>query len=196
MGNTNTTTTGTGSKSAVRLTELETKALRVLFDSADGNGHDFGFIDDLIEAKVMGRDQVAGVVASLAKKGIIYNWGEEKVNWNASYTQFTWGKLFGEDQIYPDSFSDLLRLGNLLPALVEFEGLSQEGEAERKDARQEASPVPRVGVEDVAHMMASFLGQLVDEGVLDSIDEQITMGGMTPKLVASRLLDRFESVAY
>jgi hypothetical protein len=126
MENHNETTTGAGNLSAVRLTELETKALQVLFDSADGNGHDFGFIDDLIESRIMGRDQVAGVVASLAKKGIIFNWGEEKVNWNQTYTQFTWGKVFGgEDGFYPESFSDLLRKGNLIPALVEFEGLRQ-----------------------------------------------------------------------
>jgi len=56
--------------------------------------------------------------------------------------------------------------------------------------------VHSVELENTAHMMASFLGQLVDEGILDSIDEQITMGGMTPKVVATRLLDRFESVAY
>lgn len=59
----------------------------------------------------------------------------------------------------------------------------------------EAPSVPRVGIEEVAHMMASFLGQLVDEGILDAIDEQITMGGLTPKVIANRLLDRFESVS-
>jgi hypothetical protein len=58
------------------------------------------------------------------------------------------------------------------------------------------SAVHSVELENTAHMMASFLGQLVDEGILDSIDEQITMGGMTPKVVATRLLDRFESAAY
>lgn len=52
-----------------------------------------------------------------------------------------------------------------------------------------------VELENVAHMMASFLGQLVDEGILDSIDEQVTMGGMTPKVIANRLLNRFESVS-
>jgi hypothetical protein len=50
-------------------------------------------------------------------------------------------------------------------------------------------------IKEAAHMMASFLGQLVDEGILDGIDGQITMGGMTPKLVASGLLDSFESIA-
>ena len=111
--------------SAVRLTELETKALRVLFDSADGNGHDFGVIDDLVDAKVMGREQVSGVVSSLVQKGIIVHHGEENTNWGMTYTQFTWGKVFGSERIYPDSFDDLVRLGNLIPALVSFEGLRQ-----------------------------------------------------------------------
>lgn len=57
------------------------------------------------------------------------------------------------------------------------------------------SALQNIGLENVAHMMASFLGQLVDEGILDGIDEQITMGGMTPKVIANRLLDRFESVS-
>ena len=68
----------------------------------------------------------------------------------------------------------------------------------REDAAKhvDTGNLSAVQIEEVAHMMASFLGQLVDEGILDGIDEQITMGGMTPKLVANRLLDRFESVAY
>lgn len=111
--------------SAVRLTELETKALRELFDSADGNGHDFGVIEDLIDAKIMGREQVSGVVSSLVQKGIILHHGEENGCWGTAYTQFTWGKVFGSEQIYPDSFDDLVRLGNLIPALMSFEGLRQ-----------------------------------------------------------------------
>lgn len=132
MENHNETTTGAGNLSAVRLTELETKALRVLFDSASGNGHDFGFIDDLIKSRIMGRDQVAGVVSSLVKKGIIEDWGEERVNWNQTYTQFTWGKQcgFGPNmnegwESLPDSLSQFFTMFNIIPALVEFEGLRQ-----------------------------------------------------------------------
>jgi hypothetical protein len=131
MENTTENTMGTGA-TAVRLTELETKAMHVLFDSADGNGHDFGFIDDLIDAKIMGRNQVSGVVSSLVKKGIIEDWGEEKVNWDSSYTQFTWGKQCGFgpnvnkgwDRL-PESLSQFFTMFNILPALVSFEGLRQ-----------------------------------------------------------------------
>ena len=51
-------------------------------------------------------------------------------------------------------------------------------------------------IEQAAHMMASFLGQLVDEGHLDALGEQDTMSGMTPKFAALRLLDRFDGIAY
>jgi hypothetical protein len=127
MENTTENTTGTGA-TAVRLTELETKAMHVLFDSADGNGHDFGFIDDLIDAKIMGRNQVSGVVSSLVQKGIIFNWGEENVNWGNSYTQFTWGEQCGNKDDWdrlPDSLSQFFTMFNILPALVSFEGLRQ-----------------------------------------------------------------------
>lgn len=131
METTTTTTTGT-ENSAVRLTELETKAMRVLFDSADGNGHDFGFIDDLIDARIMGRDQVSGVVSSLAKKGVIFNWGTE-TNTNGwgvgSYTQFTWGTQCGDGpekwESHPETLSQFFTMFNILPALVSFEGLRQ-----------------------------------------------------------------------
>jgi hypothetical protein len=128
MENTIAQATGTG-ESAVRLTELETKAMHVLFDSAEGNGHDFGFIDDLIDAKIMGRNQVSGVVSSLVQKGIIFNWGEENVNWGNSYTQFTWGKQCGDGnqdwESHPETLSQFFTMFNILPALVSFEGLRQ-----------------------------------------------------------------------
>lgn len=126
----NTTENMTGAEEiAVRLTELETKAMHVLFDSAEGNGHDFGFIDDLIDARIMGIDQVSGVVSSLVKKGIIVNWGEENVNWGNSYTQFTWGENCGDGPnnwaSYPETLSQFFTMFNILPALVSFEGLRQ-----------------------------------------------------------------------
>jgi hypothetical protein len=52
-----------------------------------------------------------------------------------------------------------------------------------------------IELENTAHMMASFLGQLVDEGILDALGEEVTMGGLIPKVVANRLLDRFDRVA-
>lgn len=115
------TLTGTGI-SAVRLTELETKALRVLFSDADGNGHDFGFTDSIGPARVMGLHQISGVVSSLAKKGIIY----VEDDCASSYgSMFTWGKTVGGrghgsgDGIgghYPESFEAFCKLGNLIPA--------------------------------------------------------------------------------
>ena len=130
MENTIETTTGAGNLSAVRLTELETKALRVLFDSADGNGHDFGFIESLTKTNIMGKDQFSGVLSSLVKKGIIDEWGTWNVNGVTPRTQFTWGKQcgFGPNvnegwERLPESFSQFCTMFNLLPALVEFEGL-------------------------------------------------------------------------
>lgn len=69
------------------LTELEMQVLKNLFESADGNGHDFGFIEDAGVDPHIAR----GVVSSLSKKGIIEIWGRE---WNGIefYTQFTWKK--------------------------------------------------------------------------------------------------------
>jgi len=90
------------------LTQLERTALEVLFESASGNGHDFGFIDDLVDARVMGRNQVSGVVASLVKKGLIMHWGEENCNWGNSYTQFTWEIETAEGDHYWDTLEQLL----------------------------------------------------------------------------------------
>ena len=71
----------------VNLTELENTVLYNLFKSAEGNGHDFGFVEDAgIDPKI-----ARGVISSLIKKGIIETWGRE---WNGReyYTQFTWKK--------------------------------------------------------------------------------------------------------
>ena len=109
-------TPGTGATS-VQLTELETKALRIFFDSASGNGHDFGFIEDLIDARIMGRAQVGGVVASLVQKGVIFHCGTE-TNTNGwgvgSYTQFTWDRERFGDEPYFNSLDALCEAGNLL----------------------------------------------------------------------------------
>jgi len=101
---------------AVQLTELETKAMRVLFESAQGNGHDFGFIEDLIDARIMGREQVGGVVSSLVQKGVIFHWGTEN-NTNGfgagSYTQFTWEQSRFGDEPYFDSLAELCEQGGI-----------------------------------------------------------------------------------
>ena len=69
------------------LTELEMRVLENLFESADGNGHDFGFIEDAgVDPRI-----ARGVISSLSKKGIIVIWDRMRNGINF-YTQFTWKK--------------------------------------------------------------------------------------------------------
>jgi hypothetical protein len=88
-------------KNTTTLTALESQVLEELFCSASGNGHDFGFIEDAgIPSK-----QARGVVASLAKKGIIQIW-DPVTNESGTFTQFTWKHL--PDGQYPDKVEDIL----------------------------------------------------------------------------------------
>jgi hypothetical protein len=77
----------------VTLTDLEVKVLKALFKSADGNGHDFGFIEDGRKA-VSDPKSLGGVVASLVKKGIFTVHEpvttNEGTRYQQTYTQFTW----------------------------------------------------------------------------------------------------------
>ena len=52
------------------LTALETEALKSAYTSSEGNGHDFGYTDDIV---IPGKSKqaVGGVVSSLIKKGVI-----------------------------------------------------------------------------------------------------------------------------
>jgi hypothetical protein len=52
------------------LTALEIAVLKVLHESAEGNGHDFGFTEDARHV-VSSPRQLAGIVSSLVKKKII-----------------------------------------------------------------------------------------------------------------------------
>lgn len=76
-----------------KLTHLEKEVLKKLIISADGNGNDFGFIEDA--RGVCGKAQLSGVVASLVKKQIIVvhepvrPCDQPGVEW----TQFTWGPV-------------------------------------------------------------------------------------------------------
>lgn len=76
-----------------KLTANELKTLKVLFNSAKGNGHDFGFTDDAKGIFAAPRT-LSGVISSLVKKGIITV--HESITTNegtkdqATYTQFTW----------------------------------------------------------------------------------------------------------
>jgi len=114
--NTHTQTTGTG-ESAVRLTELETNALRVLFADAEGNGHDFGMTNALAESRIMRDEQIGGVVSSLVKKDIVSVWGSMG---DSAFVQFTWGKRCGNGpeswEKMPESFAEFCDTFAIIPA--------------------------------------------------------------------------------
>lgn len=105
-------------KTTTHLTELETKALEILFDSAKRNGHDFGFIENLTQSEIMGKEQFSGVLSSLVKKEILQEWGTWKINGITPRTQFTWGKSCGsgpnEWEARPKSFDDFCSIFNLV----------------------------------------------------------------------------------
>ena len=69
----------------IHLTSLELTVLENLYESAVGNGHDFGFVEDHgIDPK-----KARGVISSLVKKNIIEVW-ESVTNCTGTWTQFTW----------------------------------------------------------------------------------------------------------
>lgn len=69
----------------IKLTTLENQVLENLYMSAEGNGHDFGFIEDHgIDPK-----QARGVISSLIKKNVIEVWDPLRVEPGAS-VQFNW----------------------------------------------------------------------------------------------------------
>ena len=81
------------------LTSLEIQVLKDLFESADGNGHDFGFIEDI----KLNSKTARGVVSSLIQKDIITV--HDKYN---NYTQFTWNHAGDLHGVYPASYEDVL----------------------------------------------------------------------------------------
>ena len=82
------------------LTQLEEQVLKNLYMSADGNGHDFGFVED----HGINPKQARGVISSLVKKNIITVW-EPVRNESGLWTQFTW-KNKDSEQI--NSIDDVL----------------------------------------------------------------------------------------
>lgn len=56
--------------SLATLTENERAALLAAFNSSKGNGHDFGYSDDIF-VPGLSKKAVGGVIASLIKKGIL-----------------------------------------------------------------------------------------------------------------------------
>ena len=77
----------------MKLTTMEHTVLSALFDSSKGNGHDFGFVEECRSA-VERPTQLAGVMASLVKKGIITIHEAVVTNQGTAYqqrwTQTTW----------------------------------------------------------------------------------------------------------
>jgi hypothetical protein len=84
----------------LHLTSLELTVLENLYESALGNGHDFGFVEDHgIDPK-----KARGVISSLVKKNIITVW-EPVRNESGLWTQFTWKN---KDSERIDSLADVL----------------------------------------------------------------------------------------
>lgn len=73
----------------VNLTEKEIKLLRPLFESSAGNGHDFGFTED-VRGVFDDPKTHPGVLASLQEKGII-DIGQPVTNDSGTWTQFNFG---------------------------------------------------------------------------------------------------------
>lgn len=69
----------------INVTEKERAALCNLYESASGNGFDFGFTDEIPS---IARSARGGVVASLQKKGLIYAYADD------DYMQFEFRAAF------------------------------------------------------------------------------------------------------
>ena len=86
--NPNTETSAVKATREIKFTQLEKAVLIELYESASGNGHDFGFIEDARSA-VRNPRELAGVISSLVKKNIIEVW-DTITNDSGTFTQFTW----------------------------------------------------------------------------------------------------------
>lgn len=69
------------------ITELEQSVLAALWKSSDGNGHDFGLVEDCRSA--CAPQQLGGVISSLSKKGII-RVNEAVTTQSGRFTQTEW----------------------------------------------------------------------------------------------------------
>jgi len=81
----------------MKFTNLEKAVLAELYKSADGNGHDFGFIEDARKA-VKNPRELAGVVSSLVKKDIIVVWDATTTD-SGTFTQFTWQQTEADEEL-------------------------------------------------------------------------------------------------
>ena len=81
----------------VKFTQLEKAVLAELYESASGNGHDFGFIEDARSA-VKNPRELAGVISSLVKKDIIVVWDPVTTD-SGTFTQFTWDQTEADQDL-------------------------------------------------------------------------------------------------
>ena len=81
----------------MKFTQLEKAVLAELYESASGNGHDFGFIEDARSA-VKNPRELAGVISSLVKKNIIQVW-DTITNDSGTFTQFTWDQTPADEEL-------------------------------------------------------------------------------------------------
>lgn len=68
-------------------TALELKVLKAFYNSASGNGHDFGFIED--GRGIVGKAQLGALAVSLQAKGLITIHEAVRTD-SGRFTQFTW----------------------------------------------------------------------------------------------------------
>lgn len=89
---------------AKSFTSLELELIHNLYESSDGNGHDFGFTDEHgLDPKV-----ARGVLSSLVQKEVITIWEEIK-NCAGTFHQFTWRGIESHEI---NSVQDILNIHN------------------------------------------------------------------------------------
>lgn len=80
----------------MNLTQSEKVALQAAFKSADGNGHDFGCVEDVTaDLRPMKAQAVGALVSSLVKKGVLRVHDAVTTD-SGTWTQFTWSKEVSE----------------------------------------------------------------------------------------------------
>ena len=96
----------------MKFTQLEKAVLAELYNSACGNGHDFGFVEDARSA-VKNPRELAGVISSLVKKDIITVW-DDVTNDSGTFTQFTWNQTEADVEFNPSEYASTKVVEDLL----------------------------------------------------------------------------------
>ena len=92
----NNQTPATSLERAPSITELERAVLSALWESSDGNGHDFGLVEDCRAA--CEPQQLGGVIASLSKKGFIIV-HEVVTTQSGRWTQTQWANSWSPEKV-------------------------------------------------------------------------------------------------